>query len=328
MIKRNKTNPEAASWRRRTFDVQTSNVVARAASGPEPPRAWRGRLQQFLTSAQDTHEGPAWWTPVDAYFGSIETRSERNSYYLDGMKRIGRRDRPLVFFQFTFAGLGHFESYGQAPQPIPPGTGFFAVILSRHRYYLPESSPGWTFAWIGLYHPYLLRRITKQVELTGPVIRALPNSPLVARLLRLVRGAFRKDFRDRFEVERALFDFTLTYEQSAEKAPSPGGAQMLEELRQRLLADLQQPIGVAELARERGMSQSAFSHSFRTQTGLTPARFILELRVQEAARLLVGTHLTLERIAEKCGFANGNHFGKVFRRLRQQSAGSYRRAVL
>jgi AraC-like DNA-binding protein len=324
---RSKSLSEAALWRRRSFDVQTSEVVAGRGSGPEPPRTWASRLQKLIDTSAEPEEGPGWWTPVDAYFGSVETRTDPHSYYWDGMKRIGRRDHPLVFFQFTFAGFGHFELYGRPLQRISPGMGFFAVIPSRHRYYLPETSPGWTFAWIGIYHPYLLRRIAKQVAATGPVIEATPSSPLIARLTRLMRGAFRKDFRDRFEVEQELFDFTLAFERLAQHVRDAEGDRLLEETRRRVLAEQRRSIAVDVLAAERGMSRSAFSHYFHARTGSTPARFMTEVRVQEAARLLVTTRLPLERIARECGFANANHFGKVFRRFRQQRAGAYRRSV-
>ncbi|MGC4088053.1 MAG: helix-turn-helix domain-containing protein [Polyangiaceae bacterium] len=322
-----RSETEVAAWRRRSFDVQASDVVAGRVRGPEPPRPWARRLSEFVDASRQLVEGPSWWTPVDAYFGSIETRTDPSSYYWDGMKRIGRRDHPLVFFQFTLAGFGHFEFQGRPALRVPPGTGFFAVIPSRHRYYLPESSPGWTFAWIGIYHPYLLRRIKKQVESTGPIIEALPASPIVTRLLRLVRGAFRKDYADRFDVERELFDFTLTFERMMQKGNSPDGQALLEELRSRVLADPARRFELEELARERELSPTAFSHFFRARTGLTPARFMTEVRVQEAARLLLSTSWSMDRIARECGFANGNHFGKVFRKLRHQSAGAYRRSI-
>jgi AraC-like DNA-binding protein len=318
---------EAALWRRRSFDVQASEVVAGRTLGPEPPRAWAQTMRHLIDASRELEEGPPWWTPVDAYFGSAETRVDPGSYHWDGMKRIGRRDRPLVFFQFTLAGFGQFELYGRPPQNVGPGPGFFAVIPSRHRYYLPESSPGWSFAWIGIYHPYLLRRIVKQVAATGPFVHAAPNSPFAKHLVRLVRGAFRKDFRDRFEVEQELFEFTLAYERLVQAGPGPEGERLLEELRSRVLSDPRRPLSIQLLASERDMSPTAFSHFFRTQTGVTPARFITEVKVQEAARLLVTTRLGLDRIASDCGFANGNHFGKVFRRFRHQSAGTYRRSV-
>ena len=326
-MKRPGTPAEIALWRRLSVEVQTSEVVAGRTLGPEPPRAWAGTLRRLIEASRQADEGPGWWTPVNAYFGSVETRTDPHSYYWDGMKRIGRLDQPLVFFQFTLAGFGHFELYGRPPQRVSPGTGFFAVIPSRHRYYLPATSPGWTFAWIGIYHPYLLTRIAKQVTATGPLVSASPASPLVARWMRLVRGAFHKDFRDRFEVESALFDFTLAYERLVQQAQSPIGERLLDELKRRVLADPSEPLGVEPLAAERGQSRSAFSHFFRSHTGLTPARFMTEVRVQEGARLLATTQWPLERIARACGFANGNHFGKVFRRLRRQSTGAYRRSV-
>jgi AraC-like DNA-binding protein len=318
---------EVVTWRRRSFEVQRSEVVARRGVGPEPPRAWASRLRRLIDASRQTEEGPPWWTPVNAYFGNVETRTDPQSYYWDGMQRIGRRDPPLAFFQFTFAGFGQFELYSRPPQRIVPGMGFFALLPSRHRYYLPEGSPGWTFAWIGIYHPYLLRRIKKQVAAAGPVVRAAPNSGLVSRMMRLVEGAFRKDFRDRFEVEEQLFAFMLAYERLAESAQGPEGELLLDALRARVLEDLRRPVSVEEIARERGMSRSAFSHHFHALTGLTPARFMTEVRIQEAAHLLTKTRAPLAEVARDCGFADANHFGKVFRRFRAQTPGAYRRLL-
>jgi len=318
-----------ALWQRRSLDVLTSEVVAGRARGPEPPRAWAGRLRQLIDASRRAEPGPSWWSPTTAYFGSVETRTDPGGYHWDGMKRLGPHDRALVFFQFTLAGWGHFELYGKPPQRLPPGTAFFAVVPSRHRYYLPEGSPGWTFGWIGIYHPDLVRRIARQVAATGPVLQLQSQSALAAIATRLVRGAFRKDFRDRFEVELALFELTLAFERMAHQLRDPDGERerLLDEVRSRVLANPRQPIGVDALAAEHGMSRSHFTHHFRARTGLSPARFMTEVRVQEAARTLVATRAPLKQIANDWGFANANHFGKVFRRFQHQSPAVYRRAI-
>jgi len=325
----NRPTSPAALWRRRSLEVMASEVVAGREPGPEPPREWAGRLRQLVEASRQPEEGPAWWTPTNAYFGSVETRADPGSYRWDGMKRLGRGDHPLVFFQFTLAGWGHFELYGRPPQRLAPGTGFFAVVPSRHRYYLPEASPGWTFGWIGLYHPYLIRRIGKQVAQTGPVLQTPPGSALIASAMRLVRGAFRKDFRDRFEVELALFEFTIAYERLAQQLSDPDGGRerLLEALRRRVLANPRRSLGVDVLAGEHGMSRSHFTHFFRARTGLTPGRFMTEVRVHEASRLLLATRAPIKQIASECGFANANHFGKVFRRFQHQSPAVYRHAL-
>ena len=320
---------KAALWRKRSDEVLTSDVVASRHPGPIAQPPWGPALTHLTELSRAPLPAPGWWTPATAFFGSIETRTDPTSYHWDGMKRLGRRDAPLAIFQFTLAGWGHFQIYGQPPRRVPPGKGFFALIPSRHRYYLPEDSPGWTFGWVGIYHPYLLARIGKQVAATGPLVETPPDRALTASALRLVRGAIKKDFRDRFEVELALFEFVLAYERSAHQpSDSSGeGQRILEEVRSRVVASLPKAFAVDVLAAEYGMSRSHFSHFFRAHTGLTPARFATEVRIHQAARLLLDTPAPLKRIADACGFANANHFCKVFRRFQHLSPVAYRQAI-
>jgi hypothetical protein len=262
-------------WRLRSHQAFASDVVASRNSGPFPPPQWELALHQLTELSRTPVVTPSWWTPRTGYFGSIETSTDPTSYHWDGMKRIGLRDSPMVVFQLTMAGRGHFQPYGQTPRPVLPGTGFFAIIPSRHRYFLPENSPGWTFSWIGIYHPYLFSRVAKQMAATGPLIDVAPEGPLVAIFLRLVRGAIKKDFRDRFEVELALVEFVLAYERYAHQARdnADDGQRLLDDIRSRVVARLPKAIDVNALAAEYGMSRTHFSHFFRDRTGLTPAHF-------------------------------------------------------
>jgi AraC-like DNA-binding protein len=320
---------KVTAWQRRYHEVLTSEVVASRNPGPRPTREWALPLKQLTEFSRSPTPPPPWWTPGTAFFGSVETRSDPSSYHWDGMKRLGRKDHPLFFFQLTFAGWGHFELYDQAPRQIPPGHGFFAILPSRHRYYLPEDSPGWTFGWIGIYHPYLLARVKKQVEASGPFVKLVPADAMTASALRLMRGAIKKDFSDRYAVELALFEFVLAYERWAHHASDRSGRrkQLLDDLRERVVAALPKAVPVDAIAAEYGMSRSHFSHFFRSRTGLTPAHFATEVRVHEATRLLRETRQPLKQIADACGFTNANHFCKVFRRFQHVSPAAYRGAV-
>jgi AraC-like DNA-binding protein len=317
------------AWQRRYHEALTSDVVASRNPGPRPTREWALPLKQLTELSRSPTPPPSWWTPGTAFFGSVETRTDPSSYDWDGMKRLGRKDHPLFFFQFTFAGFGHFEVYDQGPRPITPGHGFFALIPSRHRYYLPSDSPGWTFGWIGIYHPYLLARVTKQVQATGPIVTLTPGDALTASALRLLRGAIKKDFRDRYAVELALFEFVFAYERWAHNASDVSGQRkrLLDDIRERVVAALPHSLPVDAIAADYGMSRSHFSHYFRSLTGLTPAHFATEVRVHQAARLLRETLDPIKQIADICGFANANHFCKVFRRFQHVSPAAYRDSV-
>jgi AraC-like DNA-binding protein len=319
----------AAQWRHNALLPLRSDVLAGRARGPAPPPEWAPALRQLIDVSQTTAPNPRWWTPVNAYFGSVETRTDPKSYHWDGMKRLDRRDPPLVFFQLTLAGWGHFQLYDQPPERMIPGRAFVAVVPSRHRYYLPADSPGWTFAWIGIYHPYLVRRIRAEVAATGPTIECGPDSDFVGSMMRLVRGVFHKDFRDRFDVESKLFETVLSYQRLAESLSDPHGERdrLLDGVRQRVLATPGAPVTVEALAADHGMTQSRFSHYFRARTGLTPASFMTDVRVKEAARTLVETPASLREVSEMWGFADQSHFGKVFRRILHMSPANYRGAI-
>ena len=324
-----RVNRGAAQWQHNYLDPLRSTALAGRADGPAPPPEWAPRLRELIDVSRGAVAGPGWWTPMNAYFGSVETRLDPKRYHWDGMNRLDRRDPPLVFFQLTLAGWGNFELYDQVPERMTPGRAFIAVVPSRHRYYLPTDSPGWTFAWIGVYHPYLVRRIRAHVAAAGPTIACEPESEFVAGMMRLVRGAFHKDFRDRFDVESNLFDIVLAYERLAENLRDPGGERerLLESVRQRVLATPGRPVSVRALSIDHGMSQSRFSHYFRARTGLTPAAFMIEARIKEAAHALVETSASLREISERWGFANPSHFGKVFRRVLGTSPATYRDTI-
>jgi AraC-like DNA-binding protein len=320
---------QVAAWRRRSYQVLTGDVVARWNVGPLPPPEWAKSVRHLTDLLRKPVPPPLWWTLKTAYTGSVETRLDPTSYYFDGMNRPGPDDPPVVYFQLGLSGWGDFQLYGQKPHRITPGKAFFILVPSRHRYYLPADSPGWTFAWFGIHYPWLVTRITKQVVAHGPLVDVSPDGVLAASVLRLLSGAIKKDFRDRFEVELALFDFVLAYERWAEQGHDSFGAgqRLLDETRARILATLPGTVRVADLANHEGVSRKHFSFIFRERTGLTPAHFATQVRVHEATRMLIETRLPLKAIASACGFANANHFSKVFRRLQHLSPASYRRTM-
>jgi len=302
---------------------------APVAVAPAAPAGWQPLLRRLIQASKTPNPRPSWWNDDLGFFGMVETLMAATNYWWDGMKRMGPADPPFCFFQFTLAGWGVFELYDEAPQQMTPGMGFFAVVPSRHRYYLPEDSPGWTFGWINIFHPYLIERVSQQIAATGPVVHVEPASAFIASAERVICGSFKKDFRDRFEVELALFQFVIGYERLAHEQSDPSGERdrLLEAVRQWVLADPRRTRSVDALAAEYGMSRSHFSHFFRARTGLTPARVVTETRVREAARMLLAGHAPLRQIATACGFANPNHFNRVFRRFQHISPGAYRRSI-
>jgi AraC-like DNA-binding protein len=80
----------------------------------------------------------------------------------------------------------------------------------------------------------------------------------------------------------------------------------------------------AKLAELAHASESHFIRMFRRVLGRTPARHVQERRVANAAELLLGTGLSIDEIAERCGFANRYHFSRVFAQLMSHPPARFR----
>jgi AraC family transcriptional regulator len=90
-------------------------------------------------------------------------------------------------------------------------------------------------------------------------------------------------------------------------------------------ARLAEPIALAEMASAAGLSVSQFSRQFKARTGLAPHRFLIQLRVQEACRLLRAGTLPIAEVAIRCGFSHQEHLTRVLRAHLQTTPAAVRR---
>lgn len=90
-------------------------------------------------------------------------------------------------------------------------------------------------------------------------------------------------------------------------------------------AHLAEPIDISDLAREAGMSGRTFLRRFRDGTGTTPLKWLRRERVLRAMSLLEKSTLSLNDIAEQCGFGSGETFRTAFRDIAGTSPLAYRK---
>jgi len=83
-------------------------------------------------------------------------------------------------------------------------------------------------------------------------------------------------------------------------------------------------VTVEELAERAAMSPRNFARIFVRETGMTPARYIDQIRLQRAIRLLEDTACSIESVADESGFASAEQFRRVFRRRMGITPSDYR----
>lgn len=71
---------------------------------------------------------------------------------------------------------------------------------------------------------------------------------------------------------------------------------------------------VHSLARESGLSRSAFADRLRTLVGQPPLQYVTEIRMQKATQLLEGTDVPVKRIASLVGYESVSAFSSAYKR--------------
>lgn len=72
-------------------------------------------------------------------------------------------------------------------------------------------------------------------------------------------------------------------------------------------------MSVDDLARRSVLSTCYYMRKFKEYQSVTPHQYVKAVRLRNARQLLSTTSLSIEEIAERCGFSNASHFIKTFR---------------
>jgi transcriptional regulator GlxA family with amidase domain len=102
------------------------------------------------------------------------------------------------------------------------------------------------------------------------------------------------------------------------------GSDSLRELQTWIGSHLQEPLHVNRLAAIVGMSRRTLAREFVRALAVTPARYVEEIRVTAARRLLGETVTGFESIARQCGFGSANSMRRAFLRTLRVTPTAYR----
>jgi AraC-like DNA-binding protein len=84
------------------------------------------------------------------------------------------------------------------------------------------------------------------------------------------------------------------------------------------------PITTSKIAHDLGYNADYLGRIYRKVYGCTLTQAIHSRRVKMACDCLLDSNMTIEQIAQKCGFSDPDYFRRVFRRHMQISPGDYR----
>ena len=155
--------------------------------------------------------------------------------------------------------------------------------------------------------------------------RHFPGSPALRDMFRELLKQQREPEAFSEEFSRALFHQILIavlrdYEKVQQKQVSP----VMAKAQSFLAANLASDIHVEEVSRHVQLSTGYFHDIFLRETGFTPARYHLRLRVAAAKQALIETDRSITDIALELGFSSSQYFATTFKKIVGLTPISYR----
>jgi transcriptional regulator GlxA family with amidase domain len=87
--------------------------------------------------------------------------------------------------------------------------------------------------------------------------------------------------------------------------------------------NLEDPLGMSEIAAYVGLSRRQLERNFATHLGTSPRKYYVDLRIARAYALLSETNLSVQAIAAATGFETGSNLARLFRAKYGQSPSGF-----
>jgi AraC-like DNA-binding protein len=212
---------------------------------------------------------------------------------------------------------GHAVRFGGRVTPLGPGR---VHLVPNHQRFDCMGDPPVPSLWFA----FSCRR---SADPRQPMPIEVPLNPVLRAFVDEFPEAFRGRGPERRERIRRLSESFLLYllgrPEIRWQAPAPESiARVVALVNGRPGEGWRNP----ELARRACMSEDGFIRAFRQWMNRTPARYVAEVRIREACRMMTETERSIDAIAEDLGFPDRFCFSRVFKRLTGLAPARYRKS--
>ena len=85
---------------------------------------------------------------------------------------------------------------------------------------------------------------------------------------------------------------------------------------------------IEDLAEKIHLNKSYFIRKFKSKFGVSPNKYLLDIKLSNAKILLKDTNLSIEEIAVLSGFYSSSYFSSIFKREFETTPGNYRKSFM
>ncbi|MCR5470316.1 MAG: AraC family transcriptional regulator [Prevotella sp.] len=241
------------------------------------------------------------------------THGHADGYYFDM-----ERGRILNEYQMLYLveGEGFFMSTHQMRTSIKAGD-IFLLFPGEWHSYGPLPNSHWKSYWIGFKGKNMDDRVSGGfLSCEKPIYHVGFSS----QILELYNSALQAAYEEAAYSQQLmagivnhLIGMMYSLERNIELNKNTAQVNMIGRARMRIRETLESNYSIQELAEELGVSYSNFRKLFKEHTGLSPALYQQDLRLQRAKELLSTTALSIKEIAYSLNFDSPDYFSSKFR---------------
>ena len=247
--------------------------------------------------------------PWEAY----PTKGHAYGYYFNIDK-----GRVLDEYQLLYQpeGEGVFESAHIPETRIKPGD-IFLLFPGEWHTYRPLSDKGWTSYWIGFKGKNIDDRVKAGfLSPNKPIYHVGFNNDIIAIFEKAMKIADSEDpnYQQTLAgIVNYLIGQMYYLERNCELKKNSDQVDLIAKSKVMIRESLETCITIQEIAQKLGISYSSFRKLFKEYTGIAPAMYQHNLRLQLAKELLTSTDESIKEIAYRLNFGSPDYFSSKFK---------------
>jgi len=226
--------------------------------------------------------------------------------------------RILDNYQFIYISQGKGKVYFSPDRSIEIDAGKMLVIpqYTWHSYH-PDKKTGWKEHWIGIRGSMIDNWFENNFVDPEQRIFKVGFSEEIIKYFRRAQEIASEERPGYQQVLASIANmiFSLTLYNDVNKSfTDDRNIQMIEQARAIIRENYLTDITPQQVARRINMSYSWFRKMFKEYTSISPAQYIIELKLQAAKNLLMNSPLSIKEIAFNLNYIDALYFSTLFKK--------------
>lgn len=239
--------------------------------------------------------------------------------HLDSHTFSPSKGRVLQEYQLVYItdGSGTFESAEFGKTRIKPGM-IFLLFPDEWHTYCPDKQVGWTQYWIGFKGVNMNERVRQEFfSRKNPIFEVGLTEELISLFIKAIETTERENpYFQQMLAGIVNYMLGLIYMLDKNNRLDQDQHWIDHVTRARVLMheNIESNVTVQDISEAVGVGYSSFRKNFKKYTGLSPASYFQDLRLQRAKDLLCMTNLSIKEIAYRLNFESPDYFSAQFRK--------------